>query len=385
MLKKCVLFVAVSVAGVSAMPIAAFSASPAQGAVVAAGDSEGSDYCAAVPVRTVDYVRSDGSRSATPQPGAATEYRYGGEFSGTRQVIPPAGWTPLESTDAQLQLYGFPPRPSAVQTAARAEWDHTFATWKGSARPGLCVTDKSNGTPSENWSGNELSSVRNSYLAISGRFTEPTFVAGCAHASSHAIWSGIGGDGADAGLIQTGTDTGSDLSSIYAWYEVLSSSPDYDTKEVKTGLSIPSGHDVRASVNYSAPSASIPTGEATFTVTDITVGTSAIVSVDSVDNGAYNISAFVRGGTAEWIDERPTNKSLTYPVDGQYYYLRQPSPATTTWSSASVNSGTVLSITDPHQFSIDMVRPAPFSNVLENGGDPVNIHGGFYDHWDACA
>src|SRR4051794_35444777 len=73
-------------------------------------------------------------------PDGGKDYVYPG---GRAQSVAPSRLNPLTATDAQLNHYGFPPRPrDAEQLAA---WSADFSRFKGSVKPGLCASGRRNG------------------------------------------------------------------------------------------------------------------------------------------------------------------------------------------------------------------------------------------------
>ena len=157
---------------------------------------------------------------------------------------PPASFNPLTATDAELDRYGFPQRPSRDLGAdVLARWERRVMS-QTRIVPQLKQTNTfhapvrsikqikaSGGTieaNSENWSGYAIVDPSNPFAKpgsqVEAQYIVPKPVSGCASGSetySSANWVGI--DGAFSNdVLQAGTETDLDCAagaSYYAWIE----------------------------------------------------------------------------------------------------------------------------------------------------------------------
>lgn len=336
------------------------------------GDLSGSDTCTPLQLTKVNGLRSDGSVVNQSSPGQAQLYVYQLSQGTVTQVVPPDGFSPLAATDQELATYGFPPRPTGA--AELKQWTELYSHWTGSASPGMCRRSKSNltGGPSANWAG--LETTGRTYTTVTGQWTEPSWVFGCAHASSHSIWTGLGGDPAYGGtnhLLQSGVDTGgSNINSVYGWWEAIS--PVHDTYEVQFSGFAPRVGDVMSATTTYKTSGS-PTG-VNMSVYDASTGKSAATGYMNYIDG-LSVVNYYSGSTADFINERPGGGS----APGGYYYLRKPGTTglKTTWSAATANSTSVNSLSHIWDYMSD-------GNLLEDVGSGFLGTQVWTDHWDAC-
>jgi hypothetical protein len=164
----------------------------------------------------------------------------------TTSIAPPAGFNPVEATDADLATFGFPPRPDAnLAPGALASWTKAMNASKVRVSPRLVQNSishgpkKSPGTKAEVTSGTGTSYNWNAMVDFSGAssynsttsfyFLTAEFVVPiakqafgtCTGTTDYAAsWVGI--DGAGSGdVLQAGTQSMANCgsASYYAWYE----------------------------------------------------------------------------------------------------------------------------------------------------------------------
>jgi hypothetical protein len=196
---------------------------------------------------------------------------------------------------------------------------------------------------------------------VDGTVTVPTFSAVCTHASKHSIWVGIGGSGStSAGLFQTGIDTSASVANaVYAFFETYP----YESEQ-SLGLPISPGDSVYMHASYN------PTGGvAAYHLIDNTTGQDQSMA-------EYAMYPYWDGSTAEWIDERPSNASLQYPVDGEYYYYRK--STATTWIGQTAKHNHAGYYPDDAE---SMVRPN--GTTLATATITSDTHSS--DSWVACS
>jgi hypothetical protein len=74
--------------------------------------------------------------SAAPDGSTTYTYKYANGLTAT-EVVPPPGFHPLTASDAELQKYGFPPRPTTATQLA--SWTKGMAAYTGKVIPNLSV------------------------------------------------------------------------------------------------------------------------------------------------------------------------------------------------------------------------------------------------------
>jgi hypothetical protein len=240
-------------------------------------------------------------------------------------AVPPANFNPLTATAAELEQYGFPPRPSRLLGAdALARWQRRVRdqtrivpelvetnTFHGPARTIKQARTKPSvieGT-SENWSGVAIVDKTNPFskptMQVEARFVVPKPVSGCKSGTerySSANWVGI--DGAFSNdVLQAGTETDLNCASgatYYAWIEW------YPNSEVKVSNLPVSGGDLMSISVFIASD-----GGKHLSVENLTAQKSVSLAMQPPP-GTKLI-----GNSIEWIVERPTidNKVLSELTD----------------------------------------------------------------------
>jgi hypothetical protein len=191
-----------------------------------------------------------------PLPGGGEEAVYQRANGAITQLIPPAGFTPLDATAAQLSEYGFPAAPSSPNYTG---WFDEMATWQAasSATPFLisspeqAMTHDSDGT---NWGGYIVEQPAGSIVSATAQWVDPSIGSSQCPSDQVAIWTGI--DGAFGGtLAQDGTwygHTGS-WASGQAWWETVGTGSSGGS--ILMNLTVPSGNVAQANTSYvSSPS-----------------------------------------------------------------------------------------------------------------------------------
>jgi hypothetical protein len=300
-------------------------------------DGAGPANCEKYPVAETYSINSAGGRSRTGG-NTGTVRVFGRGAKVMKVAVPPLGFDPHIATDAQLRLYGFPPRPAAG--TARTRWNRLypyhridFVVPEMCSLPGIIhAADARAGIASpaysHNWSGGVATRETGAdpFTTAAVRWNEPTFVAECPTRSAYSIWSGLGAfDAADRahwGLLQTGVDNlgGNGPNDDFAWWEALNQNPARTLPtQVITNLDVSAADTVQAVTHYDPAEHSI-----TFQIFDLT--TNKLVTLGPwtkiVDRTGTVRAAddFYDGSSVELIAERPT-------ADGHMVNLRKPSPA----------------------------------------------------------
>lgn len=163
--------------------------------------------------------------SVTPLPGGGNAYNYDENGTMVTDLVPPPGFNPAMASDAQLDEYGFPPRPTDPH--ALATWQDEMTQWTAVAPPtSFQVVDpniKFDTVTSNNWSGYAISANPGFFNHAEAWYEEPYIYGSSCSSTAESTWAGIGGYSGSA-LGQDGTAYGENLGGIgshQAWYEVI--------------------------------------------------------------------------------------------------------------------------------------------------------------------
>ncbi len=252
--------------------------------------------------------------------GSATSYASSGGVT-VEFPTPPAGFQPVYASAAELERYGFPPRPSDPET--KAEWEGDMAAYQGTegSEQETCNTaseslpvassvveegqeeresgEEAGGTASQdygsaNWAGFATYEPQrtNDWVAVQGDFSQPSALSDSCSASQVVSWIGLGGYGT-ASLIQAGT--GIDASNhYYAWWEYLGPFKSGINIHRVNSLAVHPGDHLHVYVSYSRANA-----VANFYLANDTTGKARPIIVRNLPQKYYD------GSTTEFIDERP--------------------------------------------------------------------------------
>src|SRR5262245_13338266 len=302
----------------------------------------------------------------TPVPKGKVDTKIAGVSAFVR---PPASFNPLTATAAELDRYGFPPRPSReLGPDVAARWESrvmsqtriipqllqtTTVHSPAKSFKQTRTTDNLIEGTSENWSGYVIVDKSNPFLKpgsqVEAQWVVPKPVSGCGSGSetySSANWVGI--DGAFSNdVLQAGTETDLNCKSgptYYAWIEWFPNS------EIRiTNLTVSPGDLVSVSVFIASD------GSKHLSVENLTTRKSVALAM-TPPPGTELV-----GNSIEWILERPTinNKAfskltnyllnpwtnisaVTFPNgrDAPVNYLPNASPADATIYRLSMNDGT---------------------------------------------
>lgn len=237
-------------------------------------------------------------------PGGGKGYIYYINGVKNEVPVPAAGFSPLTASDAQLQEYGFPPRPQNPNELA--QWKSDMSHWKRVAAPTLSTIPgidhrlrRFNTSESANWGGYVNTSSSNQWIAVQGNWTQPTPGSTSCSNADESSWAGLGGWNTGS-LIQAGTDMNYGNTPV-AWYEYLKPNGGVAEQPISS-ITVRPGDSMHVYVSYQTS-----TGQTDFYVADNTTGTSKSVLV-TLDSNYYD------GSSAEWIDERPTVNNSLVPL-----------------------------------------------------------------------
>jgi hypothetical protein len=113
--------ITVSLAAILAVTVGSASATRTTPRFVS---TSGAAVSACTPLREIDirYVAPSGVESASPIAGSATLHVFADGSGTVTQIEPPAGWSPMTASAAELEAYGFPPRPADPEGAVQCEF-----------------------------------------------------------------------------------------------------------------------------------------------------------------------------------------------------------------------------------------------------------------------
>jgi hypothetical protein len=161
--------------------------------------------------------------------GSAVEYRMHGVI--VKNLIPPAGFRPESASAAELDEYGFPPRPTDPTQLAR--WQDEMSGWTGAAPPTPFLVETHTQITADTvnhpiWAGYAVTAEPGSISAFShveGWYYEPTFGSSRCSPTTEVTWAGLGGyyNPYNGGwLAQDGTAWNSNgVDAHEAWWEIV--------------------------------------------------------------------------------------------------------------------------------------------------------------------
>lgn len=217
--------------------------------------------CTPDPLISTAYETPDGVMHSTPQPNAAQIRTYSDGQGGTLDTVSaPDGFNPLSATDAQLDMYGFPPRPTTGDELQA--WQAEFTGFQGFIENHPCASNAVMGfgseVPSSIWSGEEVEGPHDDYNEVATDITVPTYQS-CSQGVAHTShWVGM--ESADGSrLVQNGFGTDSShKSGVYLWWEELgpdwtnsAQNVDFVQQSQSVKLGITAWHTGTTTMNYS--------------------------------------------------------------------------------------------------------------------------------------
>jgi Peptidase A4 family len=278
-------------------------------------------------------------------------------------LAPPVNFDAVSATDAQLDLYGFPPRPDAKKSPeAYATWKMVFSHQTARIVPQLRATNvynvpaqitsdtagrrnAPNGTTSNNWSGYVISDSADPFAApksyIFAGFVVPFAQQAAGTCSSKWVyaseWVGLDGSGS-SDVLQAGVDTdakcskGKTIGNYDVWYEWFPNS-----EVVIKNFAVYPGDVVFVYVWSTSHT------EGHYFIANLTSGKSSTLAFKAPKGTE------LKGNSAEWIVERPTigGKLATLPnyTSDPWYLCHVLVPGGEIYSPAAPQGGTSHSFT----------------------------------------
>jgi hypothetical protein len=302
--------------------------------------------------------------------------------------VPPSGWQPTKASDDDLAKVGFPSRPRDPE--ALRGWTARFGNYKGAetANPTMCETDRLNGGTdvyNGNWSGlDEAPPGGRQWRSASGSIKQTAFVFDCTHKSAHSSWVGVGGANTSS-LLQAGTDV--DFSSgapmIFGWWELINSA--HSNPAVKFASNIVPAHTIYMDAEANPLNGTVAS-VFFFLYDETTSMTLASASMSSYMGSSA--ASYYDGTSADWIEERPANPSLAFPVDGKYYYYSKPALGNQVWSGMHAVDDSVAqysAISFPYNRDILQRPNGAILGSINNSETNVGASTNMTDTWRACS
>jgi hypothetical protein len=250
------------------------------------------------------------AQAQSPSP-YAVETNMPGFYAYTQ---PPAGFDPSTASAADLELYGYPPRPATNEPDELADWKKQTNPALRRVIPHLLHTDihhrplsivkmGTNSAFSLNWSGYAVVHTEPSFNSVKGSWIVPSVqppFGGCAGYVYSSEWVGIDGFSNDlafqAGAAADAACSGGKI--YYPWVEWL---PGAEAElELPTGYTFKRGDYIIVTVDATDFSdGKSSSGELIFTDVTGNWQISGALTAASLD-GTYIV-----GDSAEWIVERP--------------------------------------------------------------------------------
>lgn len=317
-------------------------------------------------VRAVDERGSETEAQASDNKGRRYYMTSPSGVTAT-QTVPPAGFRPESATDTELELYGFPVKPTDAQGLAR--WTDRFSNYAGPGVVGYCETDRRNNTTSGNWAGHLTYPNSGKYVSSEAEWYQTAFDYACPGSSGYSTWSGLGGYYDTSRLLQSGTDVaGQSINGIYPWWEAIG--PNHVLAEQKfAGNTIGVSDDTEAYTTYYTDNS------VSMSVYDHTKGllysTGRLYSIDNV-----SASTYYDGSSVEAITEAPGGG----PAPGNLFYLRKPHLGNTEFLFAGAN-GRYINLLPG--FGID--EHSDFTGNYMQIAGPILGYPVFYDYWYYCS
>jgi hypothetical protein len=222
----------------------------------------------------------------------------------------PSGFDPVAASDADLDRYGYPPRPdSSASPDAYAEWVQAVRSVRIHVAPsGVVRTDRVQGnTTSGNWSGIVAKGGGGQYTKAIGKWVVPTVFTDGDHSPAYSsLWVGI--DGYTSGdIVQDGSESdaavvlGFLITTYYVWIEYY---PDQGSTELGN-FDVNPGDQMYMTAKTCRNTHHQLMG--CFYLVDQTLG-EATKAYERPPNAKFT------GNTAEWILERPTVNGSLYDL-----------------------------------------------------------------------
>lgn len=242
--------------------------------------------------------------------GGGTKYSFALPESAEDEYMtvnePPQGFEPLKADDEELELWGFPPRPT--NEAGMEAWRELVGGYSEAPMQQGCegrsLPDKGylGEDRNENWSGYEAISTNETlYRTAVGSFYQPFETSSsCGPSAAVASWVGLGGDRTGR-FLQTGTEAGAgglyNPANYSSWIEAYADDGAHHSWVVQDAFVWPNQLE-RAYVGYDLGSQT-----AYFYSINESAGQTILTEW-------HLPPKFYDGSTAEWIEEAPGNLPL---------------------------------------------------------------------------
>ncbi len=245
---------------------------------------------------------------------SVTDYNYDINGQINTLTVPASSFDPLTASPSVLAILGFPPRPSASDSAAYEQWvttwgQETSSSWM-SPPPFLVVDPNLSYSATTDWVGYyDTAENGDQFTDSEATWVEPTPGIGCSDTLT-GYWAGLGDAFDNSGLLEqagTAQSTVEPTINDEGWYEYLPADPVYvdlyatENEKFSSNMEfvdIPGGYDITWQLENDYANESMSGGEANISY-DTTTAEAIIERVvgDNLTNfGDEGFTAYDSGG-----------------------------------------------------------------------------------------
>lgn len=308
-------------------------------------------------------------------------YKYHWDGAEIECPVPPEEFNPLDATSEELEIYGFPEKPTNEDELIN--WEYVMNNYSKVETPSITViydqfsseyvysnevdyecedyvVDNYNAVNSKNWSGYYVTGK--TFNTVYGDIVQPS-ISSAAYNTYCSYWVGLGGCiNNSEKLVQCGTASTYSVSSgkdYYAWYEYLGTDGNGVSEIRIDNLAVNPGDKIHFYCSFQRDN-----NIANFYIANNTTGKSQSFKV------TLSSSIYYDGSTAEWIVERPL---LVYS-DFRTEYAKLSKYDECIWTNchAMDMNGTIHSISSTSINSVGINMRRTGSNVLLSSVSDIN-------------
>jgi hypothetical protein len=276
--------------------------------------------------------------------------------------LPPAGFSPLTASAADLQEYGFPPRPPGDNSAALAGWTQAMTAWVGMTPPATTCTllpaaegYKYNGSYSGYMVPNGVHGGL-LYDWVSTTFTQPGVSNDPSYPGWVYFWAGLSDTDGTVEVVQAGTGAYNDPPQYFMWYENYP----YQKHAIVEPPAINPGDTAYVFVEYNC--SGCPAGDTDYWLENETTG---------LADGYIDASPDVSQVNAEFITERPDGLSLP-DFTSSYFSFNDLGTYSQSWQLTS----------DSNDWTMTSNCQSNGTVLAKPSSPPNSSTGNFYSIWE---